>query len=1067
MFSINKIQQRLPCLTLLFILLTLSNFSYADIASPHAVHTIQPDGTAIVLYIRGNSRFNWQEDADGYTVLREHGNRGRYLYARRAGNGHLEKTTHEVGKSNPKAFGLQRKIRPSAAVLAQKIFAGPAGQSDSEASAGQPEVSAPALTLKNLVVLIRFSDHTGRIQPSRSDIDTLMNAIGGDADLAPAGSLKDIYLNNSYGALTIESTVVAWATLPRTEAYYAGGNSGLISTIHQALKEALEIIDPVVNFNDFNNDNDPGNYIDAITFLHSGYGAEWGGDDAYGTDYTDRIWSHKWGISGGWTSDEGVKVYNYHISPAIWGRSGSSIGRIGVIAHETGHFLGLPDLYDTDSGAGDGIGSWGLMANSWGGDGSQQPPPLMSPWSKLQLGWITPTALSSPGTYFINEALNNNHSYIISDGYPSGEYLLVENRKRIYKDSNNMDIVADNIPRNADGLVVWHIDDSSDYSTQGYPGQGGWPSNGNHYRVAVLQADGNYDMEKGNNRGDSGDAYRAGFNDYIGPGSTPDTDAYQLGSNFPTNHELSSISSANALMTFVFNANQQPLEPPASPSDLVITATGHYDIALQWSDNANNEDTFILERKDSVSQWATVTTLAANSITYNDSGLIAATSYDYRIKAQNSAGDSGYSNIASTTTTLPQPPSPPENLYADVISSTQINLSWIDGSNETSLEIKRSSNGETFNSIATLPANTISYEDSNLEPATSYDYQIIAVNSDGTAMSGISATTLPPSPLAYAFAQSTASGTTTGSYTDTQLEDDNSQVITEVLSGRGKNARSQLEHTWQIGPVAAGAQVVLTVVAQGSNNSEGDDFEFSYSNDDGITFTPVLTANSAIGTVELAAQTSGTVLLRVRDTDRSKGNSSLDSISVDFIMISSNGEIVLSPPTNLAGSAVSSSQISLTWDDATGESRYSIFYSLQGMENWISDITDLSANSSAYTVNNLAASTGYDFKVCAEDQNNATACSQNITITTLADNQLPLLLTADGVKVKGVHVVTLSWTGGNGQPVVVYRDGVVIPCAIANNSCTDNTGNKGGRSYLYHICPTDSSACSASVSVNF
>ncbi len=75
----------------------------ANSASPHPVHAIQPDGTEIVLRLRGNERFHWQEDANGYTVLRDG---GRYVYARRGPDGNLTPTDLQVGQADPRAHGL-------------------------------------------------------------------------------------------------------------------------------------------------------------------------------------------------------------------------------------------------------------------------------------------------------------------------------------------------------------------------------------------------------------------------------------------------------------------------------------------------------------------------------------------------------------------------------------------------------------------------------------------------------------------------------------------------------------------------------------------------------------------------------------------------------------------------------------------------------------------------------------------------------------------------------------------------------------------------------------------------
>jgi M6 family metalloprotease-like protein len=84
--------------------------------------------------------------------------------------------------------------------------------------------------------------------------------------------------------LSIQSTVVGWIDVPKTEAFYANGQSGLTTRIWQALKSPLDPADAVIDFRDFDEDNN--GYIDSIAFIHSGYGTEWGGIDVlFGSRY--------------------------------------------------------------------------------------------------------------------------------------------------------------------------------------------------------------------------------------------------------------------------------------------------------------------------------------------------------------------------------------------------------------------------------------------------------------------------------------------------------------------------------------------------------------------------------------------------------------------------------------------------------------------------------------------------------------------------------------------------------------------------------------------------------------
>ncbi len=511
-------------------------------ADPGAFDSVQPDGRAIRLHIRGDEWFHWYEDTRGYTVVRD---KGRYAYAQLNQNNRLVPTPLTVGRDDPEVGGLQKRIRPPVSVrraMKPQLLDG-----TSEATA--PQAVPPSGTVKNLVILCMFSDHTlGVHTRDPNDYDILFNQIGGDPALAPTGSVKDLYLENSYGQMMLQSTVVGWVILPNTEAYYANGKDGTGTyplNAQKMVEDALYLVDPLVDFSQLDDDGD--GYIDAIDIIHSGYGAETGGGGG------DWIWSHRWSVPFPyWTSSEGVKVKNYHTEPALWGTSGTSIVRFGVIAHETGHFFGLPDLYDTDQ-SGEGIGSWGMMANSWGFDNTQLHPPHFCVWSKIFLGWVTPTVINAPGIYTIDQVETNPQVYRVDNGYPSGEYMLIENRQPAG--------IETAIPQG--GLCVYHIDDQADYYTEGYPGQAGWPENGNHYRVAVLQADGNYNLEKNQNRGDRYDVYRGGGISSIGPGpgNHPNTDAYQNGTIIVNNNQIHSISAAGATMSFTFG---QPPTPPVA-----------------------------------------------------------------------------------------------------------------------------------------------------------------------------------------------------------------------------------------------------------------------------------------------------------------------------------------------------------------------------------------------------------------------------------------------------------------------------------------------------------------------
>ena len=237
-----------------------------------------------------------------------------------------------------------------------------------------------------------------------------------------------------------------------------------------------------------------------------------------------------------------------------------------------------------------------------------------------------------------------------------------------------------------------------------------------------------------------------------------------------------------------------PLSIPIPPSGLAASAVSQTQINLSWSDNSFNEAGFKIERGPSASgPWLQIGTTGPGAVSFSDSGLSSATTYYYRLRSYNSAGDSLFSNVASATTLAPPtatptrtstptptrtatpgssptatrtptwtrtptptptrtftsgppptltPTSPsssvpadPSNLSALAVSSSQINLSWTDNSsNESGFRIERGfdMNGP-FGEIAVTGGNVVTYSNGGLQLGTKYVYRVRAFNAFGNS----------------------------------------------------------------------------------------------------------------------------------------------------------------------------------------------------------------------------------------------------------------------------------------------------------------------------------------------
>lgn len=202
---------------------------------------------------------------------------------------------------------------------------------------------------------------------------------------------------------------------------------------------------------------------------------------------------------------------------------------------------------------------------------------------------------------------------------------------------------------------------------------------------------------------------------------------------------------------------------PNAPGGLGAVPASANSIQLSWTANATNQTGYHLDRATDAGFTEDLITevLAATGTAFTDTaaGLAPGGTYYYRLRAFNSAGDSGDSNVAQVT--IPFAPPTATVQQVDGVTTTSIDLSWQDnaGHQADGYQIMRSDNNGPLAEVVTLPLtsrtppSTYTWTDTNLTPGTHYQYQIIAFNVSGNDGSAdVDATTITEAPASVAAA---------------------------------------------------------------------------------------------------------------------------------------------------------------------------------------------------------------------------------------------------------------------------------------------------------------------------
>jgi hypothetical protein len=563
---------------------------------------------------------------------------------------------------------------------------------------------------------------------------------------------------------------------------------------------------------------------------------------------------------------------------------------------------------------------------------------------------------------------------------------------------------------------------------------------------------------------------------------------------------------------------------PTAPPNLIATAAGPVQINLSWTASTESGGTiasYLIERcaTSGCSNFTQVGATTSPITTVNDTGLLGLTTYSYRVRAQDSTGNTGpYSNTASAATAAPTLTAP-SGLTATASGPAQVSLSWAAGTETggaiSQYLIERCSGAcSSFTQVGT--SITLAFSDTGLLGSTSYTYRVRA--SDGTNFSGYSntnsATTAAPTFTAPASLTATAASNTQINLSWTAATETGGTItnyLIERCSGAACSNFAQVNTstttTFNDMGLTPSTSYSYRVRATDGTNSSG------YSSTATAT-TPAATPTAPSG---LTATAAGPVQINLSWTASTEAGGTITSYLIErcagaacgnFVQVATtispttsfndagllgstsyryrvraqdatgtNGPFsntasattaapTFTAPSGLTATSSGPAQVNLSWTVATETGGTITNYLVERCSGACTSYTQVATTTSPTTSFNdtaLLGSTTYTYRVRASDGTNFSGYSNTSSATTAAPTfTVPASLTATAASNTQIN---LSWTAATetGGTITSY---LIERCAGAacsnfaqvNTSTTtafNDTGLTTASSYSYRVRATD------------